>query len=142
MAFELGARKKGVQPSMNVTPLVDVVLVLLIIFMVVTPLLSKRIWTNIPPKAEADEPLPGAAPPIVLTLGADLVPRVNREVIPRDQLVERLQRMLNARADKVVFFDAADPVSYAHALELIDFVRAGGISTVAVLAEKVDVATP
>ena len=140
MAFELGGKKKGISPSMNVTPLVDVVLVLLIIFMVVTPLLTKQMYMAVPPKPDekaAPPNIENPVPPLVLTLGKDLIPKVNNEPIPRHELRDRLKRMLNARAEKVVFFDAQDDVLYEDALSLIDFVRGGGVRTVAVLAEKV-----
>ena len=75
MAISLGAGgKKAVAPQMNVTPLVDVVLVLLIIFMVVTPLLSKNFWVHLP-KQEKEEVTARAArstiptPPLVLRVG-------------------------------------------------------------------------
>ncbi|MBX5481696.1 MAG: biopolymer transporter ExbD [Myxococcaceae bacterium] len=139
MAFDLGRGKGGVQPSMNVTPLVDVVLVLLIIFMVVTPLLARRMWMHIPPKEDSEQsppPPPDALPPIVLTLGSDGQPHVNGELIPRERLIGGLQRMLNARPDKVVFFDASDRAPYGDALALMDFVKGGGIETLAVLAEN------
>jgi biopolymer transport protein ExbD len=134
-----GGRRAQLKPTMNITPLVDVVLVLLIIFMVVTPMLTKQLWLNVPPKAEENSPPPppDALPPIVLTLGKDGLTRVNSEVIPREELAERLSRMLNARADKVVFFDAASSLQYSHALEVMDLVRAGGVSTIAVLADEV-----
>ena len=139
MAFDVGGGKGGIQPSMNVTPLVDVVLVLLIIFMVVTPLLTKRMWMHLPPKDETENPPPpppDALPPLILTLSTDGQPRVNGEVIPREELVPRLQRMLNARPDKVVFFDSGDKVAYGDALALMDFVKGGGIETLAVLADN------
>ncbi|RKH74484.1 biopolymer transporter ExbD, partial [Corallococcus sp. AB045] len=56
MAFDVGGNKGGgVRPTMNVTPLVDVVLVLLIIFMVVTPLMTKNLWMNVPAKPDKKE---------------------------------------------------------------------------------------
>jgi biopolymer transport protein ExbD len=128
---------RRIKPAMNITPLVDVVLVLLIIFMVVTPMMAKQVWLNVPPKADdVPAPPPDAAPPIVLTLAADGTTRVNDEVIPREELPGRLVRMLNARADKVVFFDADSTLEYGRALEVIDLVRSGGVETVAVLAEE------
>ena len=149
MAVELesgGSRRKGrVKPQLNITPLVDVVLVLLIIFMVVTPLLSKHLWLNVPPKAEENQPSPppDAAPPLVLTLDRDGTTKVNGEAIARAELAPRLQRMLNARADKVVFFDADSKLPYGQALEVMDLVRGGGVETLAVLADGVvDVAQP
>jgi biopolymer transport protein ExbD len=135
--LESGNGPKRVKPQMNITPLVDVVLVLLIIFMVVTPLLTKQVWLNVPPKAEQDAPLPApdAVPPLVLTVERDGVTKVNGEVIPRTELAGRLLRMVNARADKVVFFDADSKMDYGVALEVMDLVRGGGIETLAVLAD-------
>ncbi|MCA2981444.1 MAG: biopolymer transporter ExbD [Myxococcaceae bacterium] len=133
-----GKRRGAVRPAMNVTPLVDVVLVLLIIFMVVTPLLTKQLWLNVPPKPEenAPPPPPDALAPIVITLGVDGVTKVNSEVIARDELAGRVVRMVNARPDKVVFFDADSRVPYAQALEVMDLVRGGGVETLAVLADE------
>jgi biopolymer transport protein ExbD len=134
-----GGKKKRVRPQMNITPLVDVVLVLLIIFMVVTPLLTKQLWLNVPPKPEENQPPPppDAMPPLVLTLEKSGVTKVNGEEIPRPELPARLTRMLNARPDKVVFFDADSSLPYGYALEVMDFVRGGGVETLAVLADGV-----
>ena len=136
-----GRRGRGarVKPSMNVTPLVDVVLVLLIIFMVVTPMLTKHLWLNVPPKPdEKDQPPPpaDAIPPIVLRLEKSGETRVNGEAIALAELPQRLVRMLNARADKVVFFDADADVAYGTAVDVLDRVRGGGVETIAVLAEE------
>jgi biopolymer transport protein ExbD len=138
MAMNLGSgkRTRGVQPSMNVTPLVDVVLVLLIIFMVVTPLLTKQLWLNVPPKADDLPVPPDAAPPIVLRLEVNGTTSVNGEAVALEELGPQLQRMLNARADKVVFFDAASGVPYGRAVEVLDRVRGSGVETLAVLAEE------
>ncbi|MDP1921439.1 MAG: biopolymer transporter ExbD [Myxococcales bacterium] len=133
-----GKRRGGAKPVMNVTPLVDVVLVLLIIFMVVTPLLTKQLWLNVPPKPEENSPPPPAdvLPPIVITLAKDGVTKVNSEPVAKDQLAARVLGMVNARPDKVVFFDAASDVPYGQALEVMDVVRGGGVETLAVLADE------
>ncbi|MFY2556382.1 ExbD/TolR family protein [Corallococcus terminator] len=140
MAFDLGGGKAGgLRPTMNVTPLVDVVLVLLIIFMVVTPLLTKQMWMTVPAKSDKQEepppPPPDALPPVVLTVDRAGVLRINREEVPREQVVARLQRMLNARPDKIVFFDAGDDVPYGAAMEVLDLARGGNL-TVGVLPDK------
>ncbi|WP_163994035.1 ExbD/TolR family protein [Pyxidicoccus caerfyrddinensis] len=139
MAFDVGGGRGGLRPTMNVTPLVDVVLVLLIIFMVVTPLLTKQMWMTVPAKndkqAEQPPPPPDALPPVVLTVDRAGVLRINREEVPREQLVARLQRMLNARPDKIVFFDAGDDVPYGAAMDVLDLARGGNI-TVGVLPDK------
>ena len=137
--LESGGGKRRIKPQMNITPLVDVVLVLLIIFMVVTPLLTKQLWLNLPPKveAEAPPPPPGALPPLVLTVDRDGTTKVNGEAIARAELGPRLVRMVNARPDKVVFFDADSALDYGAALEVMDLVRGGGVQTLAVLADEV-----
>jgi biopolymer transport protein ExbD len=133
-----GGGTKRIKPVMNITPLVDVVLVLLIIFMVVTPLLTKQLWLNVPPKVEeeAPPPPPGALPALVLTLELDGTTKVNGEAIVRAELAQRLLRMVNARPDKVVFFDAHSEAPYGAALEVMDLVRGGGVDTLAVLADE------
>ena len=140
MAFDLSSsgRRSAIRPSMNVTPLVDVVLVLLIIFMVVTPMLMKQVWMNVPPKSQDDAPPPpaDAQPPIVLTLDLAGVTQINGDIVTGPELVETVKRMLNARADKVVFFDAASDVPYERAVEVMDVLKGGGVETVAVLAEE------
>ena len=132
------AAKGGLKPEINITPLVDVVLVLLIIFMVVAPLLTKQLFLNLPPKVEeeAPPPPPGALPPLVLTVELDGVTKVNGEPIARAELAQRLLRMVNARPDKVVFFDAHSELPYGSALEVMDLVRGGGVDTLAVLADE------
>lgn len=138
MDLESGGGSKRIKPQMNITPLVDVVLVLLIIFMVVTPLLTKQLWLNVPPKVEeeAPPPPPGALPALVLTVDREGVTRVNGESIARAELAQRLVRMVNARPDKVVFFDAHSELPYGAALEVMDLVRGGGVGTLAVLADE------
>ncbi len=133
-----GRRRGGAKPAMNVTPLVDVVLVLLIIFMVVTPLLTKQLWLNVPPKPEenAPPPPPETLAPIVITLNAAGETKVNGEVVAAAELPGRVVRMVNARPDKVVFFDAESGVPYGRALDVMDAVRGGGVETLAVLADE------
>jgi biopolymer transport protein ExbD len=130
-------RGKGVVPTMNVTPLVDVVLVLLIIFMVITPLLTKRFWIHTP-KQEKQEVEKAdlhndPAPPLVLRVGVDRGITVNGASVALDELAMRLQRMFAARDDHVMFFDADDKVPYDFAVTVLDQARAGGAVTIATL---------
>ena len=131
-----GGRKQAVTPEMNVTPLVDVVLVLLIIFMVITPLLSKNFWVHTP-KQEKEEVERDAAvdpePPLVLRVANDKAITVNGTVVGYEELAERLKRMFAAREDHILFFDAADDVGYGYAVEVMDQAREGGAVTIAAL---------
>ena len=129
-----GARGRA-QPNMNVTPLVDVVLVLLIIFMVVAPLLAKQFWLHVPNKVEKDQPREADDKdlPIVVfaTKSGDI--RINREVVPRADFPLKLRRVLAAREQRTVFFDAEDDAEFGSAVEVLDLARAGGAAQIAVL---------
>ncbi len=134
MAFELGGSQRRRRPQMNVTPLVDVVLVLLIIFMVVTPMMTRKFWVHVPVKEDAAPPPPPGAPvPLVLRLeqGGKLL--LNQEEVAPDALRARLERVFAARTDRVLFFDADERAGYGRAVEVMDLARAGGALTIAVL---------
>jgi len=135
MDVSVGPKKKGRHtPEMNVTPLVDVVLVLLIIFMVITPSLMKQLWLNIPDDPE-DLPPSAADPdqPLVVSLNEEGELRINRDVIPDAQFPDRLTRVLAARGDRKIFFDAHDDVGFARAAEALDLAKEGGATTIAVM---------
>jgi len=141
MAMTLGGGddKTGVAPAMNVTPLVDVVLVLLIIFMVITPLLSKHFWVHIPKQekeeVEQTEIDKDPTPPLVVRVTKDDLIEVNGTAIPFDQLPDRLRRMFAARDDHILFFDADDDASYGFAVAVLDQAREGGAVTIAPLTD-------
>ena len=140
MAMTVGTGKgKGVAPQMNVTPLVDVVLVLLIIFMVITPLLSKQFWVHTP-KQEKEEikredVQEDPNPPLVLRVAKDRMINVNGADVPFEELAERLKRMFAARDDHVLFFDATDDAEYGFAVQVLDQAREGGAVTIATLTQ-------
>ncbi|MFN7952733.1 MAG: biopolymer transporter ExbD [bacterium] len=145
--MNLNAGGQGdVTPVMNVTPLVDIVLVLLIIFMVVTPLLTKKFWIHTPKqeKKEVEEEQPkDPTPPLVLRIAADKTITVNGQVIGYDELPERLKRMFAARDDHILFFDAEDAVPYGYAVQVMDQARAGHAVTIATLIQALsDQAVP
>jgi len=140
MNTSAGGKKGAIAPAMNVTPLVDVVLVLLIIFMVVTPLLTKQLWLNLPQKndtkAETPPPPFDADKPVVLTVDAEGVIRINRNEVPKAALSERIARILAARADGLLYFDAADDAPYGMTVDVMDRARRGGARSIAILTEK------
>jgi biopolymer transport protein ExbD len=151
MAMQVGGpRGKGPTPVMNVTPLVDVVLVLLIIFMVMTPLLNKKFWVHTPKQekkeVEKQEIATDPQPPLVLRVAADKIITVNGVTVPFEELTGRLRRMFAARDDHVLFFDAADEAPYGFAVEAMDRAREGGAVTIATLTAALeaaaDTATP
>ena len=140
MAMDLGGGrggKKRATPDMNVTPLIDVVLVLLIIFMAMTPVAARKFYVHTPKqeKEEVDQPAADPQPPLVLSLAADGVITVNGLTLTRAELPDRLRRMFAARTDHVIFFDAADDVPFADAMQTMDAARAGGAVTIATLTQ-------
>jgi biopolymer transport protein TolR len=136
-----GGGKNRVAPQMNVTPLVDVVLVLLIIFMVVTPLLTKKMWLHVPKKDKVEQetpppPPPDSAKPVVLTYDRDGTIKINAQVVSRQDLSQKIRRVLAPRLEPLVFFDAQNDAVYGEAVEVMDLAREGG-AVIAVLTESV-----
>jgi biopolymer transport protein ExbD/biopolymer transport protein TolR len=143
MAFEVGAGKgkKGrAAPSMNVTPLVDVVLVLLIIFLVITPMMAKQFWLVLPqkpdkqPETQVKEPDDKDKSIVVSLDGAGEI-RINHDVISKEAFSERLHRVLAGTGERTIFFDAADSARFGNAMEVMDHARNGGAQHIVVLTE-------
>jgi biopolymer transport protein ExbD/biopolymer transport protein TolR len=138
-----GGGGKHAEPEVNVTPLVDVALVVLIIFMVVAPMTVKTFWLNLPKKEDPDAPPPEnvdeANKPLVMTIARDGVIRVNKTVVEKQELAERLPRMLAAKPEnrRILYFDAHDEVPYGTAVEVMDLSRAAGARSIAILTSKV-----
>ncbi|NOY89596.1 MAG: biopolymer transporter ExbD [Deltaproteobacteria bacterium] len=143
MGMDIGpakGKKKGrSHPEMNVTPLVDVVLVLLIIFMVMTPMMNEHFWIHVPSRptepVEASAPDPDDQGPIVVSVNAQGQIRINRDVYPDADFPVRLRRMLAARAERRVYFDADDDAPFERAVAVLDMARGGGAAHIAVMTE-------
>ena len=140
MAIEIGGSKSAqVKPAMNITPLVDIVLVLLIIFMVVTPLLTKQFWIQLPKIEEmkAETTPDEKNKPVVLTVKDDGALELNGEPIAKDALREKLRRVFAAKnGDHSLFFNADDKAPYGATVEAMDVARAGGAVPISILTEK------
>jgi biopolymer transport protein TolR len=132
-----GGKPGRAQPTMNVTPLVDVVLVLLIIFMVVTPLMAKQFWIHLPSKVEKEEPPPSqdddTAIVVSVTKEGDIL--INREKVSDAEFGARLHRVLAAKRQRTVFFDADEDAEFGTAVKAMDLARGGGADTIAVVTK-------
>ncbi|HKO94260.1 MAG TPA: biopolymer transporter ExbD [Polyangiaceae bacterium] len=135
MAMDVGGKKGGAKSDINVTPLIDIVLVLLIIFMVLTPSMLKNIPTMVPEKAEEDAPAmpPDSAIMVEYTAKRELT--VNSESVSVEGLAEKLSERLKARRQKVVFFKAEDKAPYGEVVRLLDIARGSGAETLAIVTE-------
>jgi biopolymer transport protein TolR len=141
MGMDLGPKRAipgRPQPNMNVTPLVDVVLVLLIIFMVIAPLLAKQFWLGLPNKPDKEPPqLADKDPPVVVVATKSGEIRINQEAVSRGDFSPKLRRVLAARGERTVFFDADDDAPFGEAVDVLDLARAGGAATIAVLTAPI-----
>jgi biopolymer transport protein TolR len=134
MSMEAG-KKKGLRAEINVTPLVDVVLVLLIIFMVLTPSMLKHLTANVPKKAEEPAQAVPTDSSIVVEYTAARELTVNNEPVAPEALAEKLVERLRGARQKVVFFKAEDDASFGEVVHLMDVARGVGAQTLAVVTE-------
>lgn len=117
----------------NVVPLCDVLLVLLIIFMVITPMVQKGIDIKLPETtAEA-----GAAPQglIVLTLHRDLSVLINQEQVEMNMLGGRLREIYEVRQDKTIFVRADARVPFSAVIDMIDIAKGAGVDITGIIPE-------
>lgn len=134
MGMDVGGKKKGPKGDINVTPLIDVVLVLLIIFMVLTPSMLKHLTTMVPKTDDNPTPAPVDKPPIVVEYNARHEVSINTEVIPVQELGQKLGERLKVEARKVVFFKADDEAPYGEVVKLMDIARGVGAQTLAIVS--------
>ena len=127
--------KKGPRGEINVTPLIDVVLVLLIIFMVLTPSTLKHLTATVPRKAEDNTPPPPGETPIMIEYTAKRELSLNGEAVAPDELAVKLGERLRSDNQKVVFFKAEDDAPYGEVIHLMDLARGAGARTLAVITK-------
>ncbi len=123
------------QPEVNVTPLVDVVLVLLIVFMVLAPVLNAEYLLRLPKKADDTQRALVAATadtPVVVHVAVDGSLDVNGVAIPTAELPIRLERILNARPNRLVYVDADDEAPHGRVLEALEPVAQGRAAPIVV----------
>ncbi len=136
MGMDVGSHS-GPKSEINVTPLVDVVLVLLIIFMVIQPLMQRGYDVSVPPKAEMDTPPPQSSDQLIVSLTARKEIYLNKERVEAGNLAIRLQELLRNRGNKVVFFSAEDAANYGDAMKVMDIVRNNGAKNIGIVMDWV-----
>jgi biopolymer transport protein ExbD len=123
--------------DINVTPLVDVVLVMLIIFMVVTPLLEKDITVRVPATEQVEQVQEVPPDQLVVRVSAEGDLTINSDKVPLEEYVDRLRAILATKApnDKIVFVVADDRVNYGRLVAALDGAKQAGAETLGMATE-------
>jgi len=125
---------EDLKSEINVTPLVDVVLVLLVIFMVVTPLLKQEVPIELPLAENSRETKDLSQ--LTLTIAADGLLLLNGESILPEALVTQLKSIYESRADKTIFLEADRTLPYGRVVDVMDDCRAAGVTTIGVITKR------
>jgi biopolymer transport protein TolR len=131
MGISVGG-KRGIVSDMNVVPLIDILLVLLVIFMII-PVYSKGLDALIPQQSTQppDEPLPGEV--VVIQVLADDTLRINQEPVSFEKLGSRIEEIFKARATRVAFIRGDGPVEFGVVAKVIDVMHSSGVASVGLL---------
>ena len=131
MAFSSGGTG-GLTNEINVTPMIDVLLVLLIIFMMVVPMARKAIDIQLPDPNPAVAPANAVSQQIVLEVLPNGAFAVNKEPLNKDNLTKRLKEIYDPRPDKLIFIKGDPTVKYQDVIFAMDMARQAGVKVIGV----------
>ena len=139
MSMNVGGKSGGPQSDINMTPMIDVLLVLIIIFMVITPLTPKGLEALVP------QPPPPGQPPsqsdqrtVVIVVDANHNYMINTETWAEDKLGDRLTEIFKTRAERVVFVKGDPSLDFMWVAKAIDIAHGAGIDKVGLMTAKVE----
>ena len=136
MSMDLGGAKEGVKSDINVTPLVDVMLVLLIIMMLVAPMLQKGVDVRLPMASNTVDK-PETQGQTILSITADSRFYVNSVQVAENELLSRVTDALaDAAGEKIVLIKGDEDAPYAAIMQVMDELRRVGIEDVGLIVER------
>ena len=141
MGMSTGGSKGGAAADINVTPLVDICLVLLIIFMVMLPKNVPEITVKVPPESKTRQKPQQVNENLVLGLTKDGAITLNRSPLDRAMLPETIENQLKFRDKKVIFINFDADAKYGTAVEILDIAKRSGADVLGIMKDK-DKPTP
>lgn len=135
MSMDLGGAKGGVKSDINVTPLVDVMLVLLIIMMLIAPMLQQGVSLRLPTATNTVDK-PESADQTVIAIAANKEIYLNAKPIREVDLAQRVQDILESKTEKIVLIRADEEVEYGAVMAVMDQLRQAAIEDVGLITEK------
>ena len=139
MGMAVGGSGKGPKSDINMTPMIDVLLVLIIIFMVITPLTPKGLEALVPqPPPPGAKSNPGDERTVVISIDKDHHYMINAEQTDEAKLGPRLEEIFKTRAERVVFVKGAPELEFQWVARAIDTAHGAGIDKVGLMTEKME----
>jgi biopolymer transport protein TolR len=135
MAMDLGGAKGGVKSDINVTPLVDVMLVLLIIMMLVAPMLQQGVAVRLPTASNTVDK-PETQEQTVLAIAKDKSFFLNAKPVQEAEMTQRLNELLENKKEKIVLIKADEEVEYSAVMTAMDQLRQAGIEDIGLITER------
>ena len=129
---------KGAKSEPNIVPLIDILLVLLIIFMVITPQIPKGLDAQVPqPNPKTDAPEPNS---LTVVVSIDQIGniKINQDAVTKDQLGPKLLEIFKTRADKVMFVRGDKEIIFAKVAEVIDIAKGSGVEKIGLITQAVE----
>ena len=135
MAFNFGTQTPGTLSDINITPLVDIMLVLLIIFMVTTPMLKEGIELNLP-QATPHQFEVESEDRFVVSINHMGNIYLNSAKIPLENLGQKMQELYEKKANKAVYLEADQRIMYGKVVEVMDIIRSAGIINIGMVTKE------